>query len=584
MYLSELSIINFRKFGDPGITLSFRPGANVIIGENNSGKSAIIDAIRLVLSLGDARRDIYVSPSDFHRSSDGTTTSVIFINLVFEGLCEKEESAVYDLLVPGAIVTAEIHLRYELRKLAEGVEKIHVDVWGGKIEDQPVSAHTLEQLNHVYLGPLRDAERFLRPGRDNRLGQLVRKVVASPADREQIMGCMRQANAAVLQGDSVNRAAEIVNTNLAALEGARLAQKVAITISQPDFGRVADSLVPFLIEDPCTPLIARFPTCEWTSFLNAIEVEQERKLLETAAEINETWVNVNLGNLSVDHGCLSKDTFTRLLLWVGERLSLELNGMGYNNLIYMATAMGDLRQLKCLDTESYDALLVEEPEAHLHPQLQRLVCQFLEKVSDPDQAAASVQVFFTSHSPTLTCKVPLDSLIILQASPGSVRATPFRTCAKIDPQDKKDLQRYLDVTRSQLFFAKGVLLVEGISEALTIPLLAQRLGRSLDENAVEVVNVSGTSFGPFAQLFRGDTTDVLLDIPAVILTDNDRCTGNENDPCHLTNDDLSLGLGSSAGLEPINIQKSLAEIVRKLDGGLVSARSISAQGLAGERL
>jgi len=554
----------------------------VIIGENNSGKSAIIDAIRLALSLGDMRRELYVNASDFHRSTDGRSATEIQIDLTFDDLTEYEEGALYDLLVPGDPNTAELHLRYEMRTLAKGLDKLAVDVWGGAKEGQPVSSHTLSSLNHLYLGPLRDASRHLRPGRDNRLGQLIRKIVTAPVDRERIVGHMRQANDAILRDEKVNCAATIVNQNLASMEGPRLAQKVAITMTPPDFDRVADSMVPFLAGDPSTPMVAAFPVGHWTEFLQTVAAD-ERQALERIAQRGDTEVRVNVGELTTRDACLSPSTVTRLLLGIGDRLSLDLNGMGYNNIIYMATAMGDLQQFKSLDLQSYNALLVEEPEAHLHPQLQRLVCRFFEAVCDPGCTETSVQVFVTSHSPTLTCKVPLDCLVILHESPEGVRTLPLGSITELTPQDKADLQRYLDVTRSQLLFAKGVLLVEGISEALLMPVLAQRLGYPLDENAVEVVYVGSTSFGPFARLFRSDTANTRFDVPAVIITDDDRCTEGD-DEYRLTSDDLALELGAPGGLDPSLIEAMLAAIVNKLQQGSPSARSCNAKQLEGGRL
>lgn len=95
----------------------------------------------------------------------------------------------------------------------------------------------------------------------------------------------------------------------------------------------------------------------------------------------------------------------------------------------------------------------------------------------------------------------------------------------LDSEERKKLQRYLDVTKAQLFFAKGVILVEGISEALLLPHLAGIAGHSLDASGISVVNVQGLSFKPFAKLFNDGT----YLIPAAILTDADRVDPDDED-------------------------------------------------------
>ena len=77
--LLEVRVRNFRSLKAVNIHLN---EATVLVGENNSGKSAVIDAIRLALSLGDSRRGIYISESDFHRvaSSGSPTASAISTN------------------------------------------------------------------------------------------------------------------------------------------------------------------------------------------------------------------------------------------------------------------------------------------------------------------------------------------------------------------------------------------------------------------------------------------------------------------------------------------------------------------------
>lgn len=66
MYLEKIKITNFRCFDSAGIEACFNKGVNSVIGENNAGKSALIDALRIAFSAVPYQRDIYFKKSDFH--------------------------------------------------------------------------------------------------------------------------------------------------------------------------------------------------------------------------------------------------------------------------------------------------------------------------------------------------------------------------------------------------------------------------------------------------------------------------------------------------------------------------------------
>ena len=96
------------------------------------------------------------------------------------------------------------------------------------------------------------------------------------------------------------------------------------------------------------------------------------------------------------------------------------------------------------------------------------------------------------------------------------------------PEEKDYLEKYLDVTKSQLFFAKGILFVEGISEALLMPEFAKIMQRPLDEYSVELVNINGVGFAPFAKMLKIPTQNTGF-AKAAIITDDDRCADKEKD-------------------------------------------------------
>ena len=184
---------------------------------------------------------------------------------------------------------------------------------------------------------------------------------------------------------------------------------------------------------------------------------------------------------------------------------------------------------------------IEEPEAHLHPQLQLSLYNFLEQANQSENS----QLFITSHSPTLTSKVPLKNLILLEKNQAYRLGNLFdgREAENIIEDTvknnalkdadfhnrRKKLERYIDVTKSQLLFAKSGLFVEGISEELLLSAITQvdGVGYTLEDYRIELVNVRGTSFYPFLYLFNSTDTNKRVKKPIAILTDEDQFTDSK---------------------------------------------------------
>lgn len=202
----------------------------------------------------------------------------------------------------------------------------------------------------------------------------------------------------------------------------------------------------------------------------------------------------------------------RLALAV-EGLDIEQNGLGYNNLIYMAVVLSEL----ALNPDAaYKALIVEEPEAHLHPQLQVVLLDHLQVIEAPVPGQKPVQVFVTSHSPHFASAAKLDSLTCLYQGERKVGAF-FPREATFPPKKKEKLQRYLDITRADLFFARRLILVEGTAERFLVDSLAAKMGIKLREHSVTILSTEGLNFDCFAPLF----SSAAIPIRVAILTDSD---------------------------------------------------------------
>ena len=186
-------------------------------------------------------------------------------------------------------------------------------------------------------------------------------------------------------------------------------------------------------------------------------------------------------------------------------------GLGTLNRLYMAVELLHLRK------DNWDGAricLIEELEAHLHPQAQLKVIEKLKKEKN-------VQFILTTHSPNLASQVSLESLIICKNNNAFPMGNHF---TKLEKENYKFLQRFLDVTKSNLFFAKGLIIVEGWSEQILIPALAKKLGYDLTKKEVSIINVGSTAYLHFAKIFLRNEDGkgcIKMGVPVSIVTDLD---------------------------------------------------------------
>src|SRR5699024_3737621 len=159
--------------------------------------------------------------------------------------------------------------------------------------------------------------------------------------------------------------------------------------------------------------------------------------------------------------------------------------------------------------EGFTILAIEEPKSNLHPTFQRVIYK--------DVMNNNTSVLMTTRSPYITSVAPLNSIVHLcPTKQGSI----IHTTANISLADKEmqDLERYIDVKRGELYFGKGVILVEGIAEEYLIPSFANKIGESLDLKGIICCNINSTNFKPFVSFLE------LLGIPYVCITDGDYYT------------------------------------------------------------
>jgi putative ATP-dependent endonuclease of OLD family len=464
MYLSSITATNFRIFGNtPDMQLDWQlnPGMNILVGENDAGKTAIVDAIRHLLwttSFESTR----LAEQDFHVEA-GVRASTLSIRGVIRELDEAQESALLDWLTLEADGTSALYLSVTARWVAPTPKRrarVETDVRTGPQGNGPeVTAAVREMIRATYLRPLRDAENELRPGRGSRLSQIL---AAHPKAAGQSENDFNVANPEVVPATLVGIMAAAQHR----MSGHDVIKDVESSINTDyldKFAFAGDTLaasIRLATELALNPILERFEL----SLLPSGDFPDVRRP----------------------------------------------RGLGYNNVLFMATELVLLR-----DNEELALLLIEEPEAHLHPQLQDRVMALL----DGSAAAKgnTVQVVMTTHSPSLVAGASVEAMTLV------VGGRTFRldkASTKLEASDYAYLRRFLGSSRANLFFARGVAIVEGPGEALLLPALARACGRDFSRHGISIVNVGDVGLYHYARILQRKD-DVALPIPVACVTDMD---------------------------------------------------------------
>lgn len=491
MYISKVSIINYRNFANANF--HFKKGINTIIGENGSGKTNIFRAIRLLLEDASLQYAYKLTEGDFNRTLDKNKWKGhwIIISIEFDEL--NDEEAIQSLFIHGAGIAEEDYVKkatYNLffrpkadirQKLSElsagdsaGLRTLLNDITIQDNYETFFTGKSTADFNDpaVYKELVGDFENVIFPATID-ASKFGSKIPHQMSVAKEISFTFIQALRDVVSDFHNNRTNPLFT----------LLKNKSGEIKEADYKPISD-LVSELNEK-----IESLP-----------DVKNIRDDIKSTIQ-DAVGLTYSPSSLSIKSGVPdeAEKLLQSLKLFIGEPGEEYEGGihelsLGGANLIFLTLKLLEFKYRKSKDTFA-NFLIIEEPEAHIHNHIQKTLFDKLDY--------GDTQIIYSTHSTQISEVSNVENINILAKKLNY--AEVYQPSTGLGPENINQIQRYLDAVRTNLLFAKGVILVEGDAEEILIPIMVKKVfGVSLDELGISLINIRSTGFENVAQLFHND--------------------------------------------------------------------------------
>ncbi|MEM6819883.1 MAG: AAA family ATPase [Pseudomonadota bacterium] len=454
MKISRIVVKNFRCLQN--LDVNIPDDLTCIIGENNTGKTALFRALQICLDVSLPGYFRNLVREDIHSSVDVSDPSQVLIGVEFTGFHGKvnEEAlvstwktgedrariffrfrpkqSVREALASNELAAGDLTLTdyaWEIKGGGNPATDLTEIEWADDEVGQNVRFSDLQSYLVIALPALRDVESEIRNFRQSPLVRLIESFDIDEAEKQGLVNILEAANNEIVGHNAVSDISTVIESRFKSVAGPAFEMDLELGLSAATFEGIVRNL--------------------------------------------------------------------RMLLSDYELSDFEVvrNGLGMNNILYIALLIEYLNRRMEKSDSAGQLILIEEPEAHLHPQLQSSLMTALKEFD--------AQVILTTHSTQLTSDAEFSNLVSLtRVEEEAIEARTLSDNQLLSSQEKADLERYLDATKSNLLFARKVMLVEGAAELFLIPALMRSVhGVDLEREGISIVAIHGVHFDVYTKLF-----------------------------------------------------------------------------------